>query len=272
MKKFNRLNKFFLLTTVAIFGFSCQKKALEEKAAPINKPLTDGLPNEFKSINGYFNSMYTFPYQNAGIYGLTYQGYAGFCDPKKNLLSTFDRAAGNVLFISSESPKISLGRVFISEDGSFGATVGNSSYRYTYFKNNLSSISTQSTYISTEGNTSFKPISINLERNFPTKLATVPIYTISKSLGFQIDANTFASNYDSVIVRLVSSGAQQLTKRATGTNPVMVFSPKDLEKLSINYSANIYVTAVNFSHMIVDDKVYVFELCTRQSSTYFITP
>ncbi len=270
MKKFYRLNKFFLLTTVAIFGFSCQKKALEEKAAPINKPLTDGLPDEFRSINGYINSMYTFPYGGGGFNTISYQSYAGFCDPKKNLLSTFDRAGGNILFSSFEGPNISLGRVFISEDSNFGSSSGANTYRYTNFKSNLSSISTQSTYISTEGNTSFKPISINLERNFPTKLATVPIYTISKSLGFQIDANTFASNYDSVIVRVVST--QQITKRATGTNPVMIFSPKDLEKLSINSSSNILVTAVNFSHMIVDDKVYVFELCTRQTSTYFITP
>jgi hypothetical protein len=262
-----RVHSFIFILFFSFFGCKKKNTTNEEPPATVNTELLSGLPENAKSINGYFyisqtviNSFYNF------------NGYAIFNDPSRDLINSFDHI--------SETG---------GNQGGFGignVSVGNVSFNnFTFNKSNFGNrINYQNTAFirdsilflparwKTEGNGSFKGFETGLTRGFPvvvnTLTNTAQSTSLSISAGYTVNIPALASNFDSVIVSfnyysLISPVG--VRKRVSKGVTSVYFSSSELSTIpnSSNYFFKLGIYAFNYSNKTIDNVTHVFELSSK---------
>lgn len=272
------MKKLAFIPVFALLVLACDKKKTSTSTpSAVTTELADGLPDNFRAINGYFcgdaRTNYSGSYTTAS---LTF--YAAFADPARNLMANFNPITDQILFNNNNgnAGNVSVGSVFIS-----GMQVPSSSFftnEFHYFNNNSGTQQNfnYSPQISMQGNGTFKPMNLSVKRGYPKiSLASSTSYSLSLSQNFVVDVGPIASNYDSLTVSLGYSGANGNLRKtiASGNTTTITFTSAELSNAGLypgnNYTINFM--GFNYSNITVEDKVYVFELINKGSFYLYIT-
>jgi hypothetical protein len=246
--------RLFLLLPFLPAMLACKKpkSIIPDQTAVINTSLANGMPADIQKINGYLYADINYSNFN--------NSYSAFSDPAKSLVSTYNHRNNNVQFSQPVLGNIDVGQVSF---GGLNLSRQNTGTSVMYEMSN--SVGFQNNVWTSDGNGTFKPLSINMARGFPVLNSnTYTFNTISKSSGFTVDIGNSVSNYDSVIVNLTDNYGGLVSKRYTNAG-IITFSSNDLVVLNSNSYGSFYVYAYNYANQTINSKVYVFELGNKFS-------
>lgn len=250
-----------------MFCFSGCKKELQipvEEEIRVNTIIASGLPVNAKTINGY---LYASIRENGNNFYVL--GACTFSDPAKNILRSFEHFNEGFLFNSGDKGNVDVGSVGLNELNIHKQT---SSKAVNYHRvEQVQSLSFDTLEWITEGNKTFNGIRITVPRGFPIliKSSALPS-TISKSSGLTLNADSLASNFDSLSVSLYSSGP--LIRKTVIPGRDISFSVAELNKVSLSSGFYLFVYAYNYSNITIDSKKYVFELANKIQKPVGIMP
>jgi hypothetical protein len=257
------------IATTALL-FSCKKKESEpEEAALINTSMADGLPENYKSINGYlYSGVQTYQYSGSNVNYYSFS-YVAFCDPTKNLVSSYNHYTNQKNFSSN----IPFGNIDVGNVTLNGATVWKSSSNSELFYggnfNSSTNFLNYNAVWTTEGNKTFKALGIYINKGHPiiqTSALGIPS-SISKNSNFTINIGNNISNYDSLIVMFEDGNFIGKIRKVLAKNTTSVtFTTQEMSVLNTSSYARINICAYNYSNMTIDSKINVFEL----SNQYYI--
>lgn len=264
----------FTLITLAVSAIlvSCDKKDPPKPKAPepVNTDMTPGMGNNSRNIHGYFYASYRqSPSPNEGY--LT--GFAVFGDPARHLMGLYDHYNDNERFSSSSTSRGNISVGMTSFAGRNLSENNNPGFNLSYRLHSFQTIYgfDYSCNWHTEGNGSFKPVDLSVDRGFPriARTTDTPTMYINKSADFILDLKGLVSNYDSVYVRIPSFNGF-LEKRISATSSIIVFSQASLAQ--IFNGTTMTIMAYNYSHKIINSKEYIFELAEKQDILLLIDP
>jgi hypothetical protein len=273
--KYKSVGNLLLFSCCLLISFSCEKKkTTTQDQSPITTELTSGFPSDLKKINGYFYAASRTNFNNFNTsYGVNL--YATFGDAARSLLSGFNHytdSEQNNFFINKDRGNVNVGT--ISFNGRSFANPGGASYSQYY---NLNSANYSSQWV-TEGNGSFKPINLVVQRGFPAIVqpSSTNSFSVSLSNDFIVNFQSFISNYDSVSVKISSDGSSSfyaIQKTVSSNTSFIKFTSGELSsKLSTTTYGNLIISAYNYSNKTIEDKVYVFELASKLDMQIYISP
>lgn len=246
-----------------LFFTSCIKDdvKLPEQPELVNTEITNGMPENPGSINGYLYGSYSISSSN-----YTYlSAYCSFRDPGGELALTYDHSTDQETFSANSQTRGNIRTGFVSIYGLNlpELNMGNSiSYRLNM--QNAANINTIPRW-KTNGNGSFKALDQTVPRGLPTILTPALTKTISISQDFVIDTRAIATNFDSLMV-FFGSNFSSVKKRAGLNDRYIIFSTSDLYQIGTG-SRNISIYAFNYSNRTIDSKVYLFELASKYITT-----
>jgi hypothetical protein len=264
------MKRFWLCAYVAIVVFGCKKKDETFSRQPFNTGLQQGLPDKYRSINGYMIAIRQKDY----IYSTDMRPvecYAAFNDPATNLIASYDHlAAGSTIFNFSQGGNVSVGSIWFGPELIHPNTQNKRAFYHASIGKTDSDAVDASW--STEGNDSFIPFTQNVARGFPQLGAVLTAGSISISVGqgYTLDPSAAGiSNYDSLIVRIHSGW--NVTKRI-GRGTSVVFTSSDLSMFSTGGYGTMLIAAFNYSHKTIEYKLHVFELASSSIYNVQFTP
>lgn len=254
------------IATTALL-FSCKKKEKEpEEPALINTSMDDGLPENYKSINGYlYSGIQTNQYSSSNISYYNFL-YVAFCDPTKHLLSSFNHYSNQRNF-SSNVPfgNIDVGNVTLNGSILWKSSSSSELFYTGNFNSSINSLNYNAVW-TTEGNKTFKPLNLSINKGHPiivTSALNIPT-SVSKNSNFTINIGNNISNYDSLIVTFESSNFNTRIRKVLAKNSTSVtFTTQEMSILSTSSYATINFYAFNYSNMTIDTKINVFELSNQ---------
>jgi hypothetical protein len=269
------MKRFCLYALTAFVIFGCKKKDEPLSPDPANTNLQQGLPDKYKSINGYMIAIHQKDY----IYSTNMRPiecYAAFNDPATNLIASYDHLdAGFTIFsFLPQAGNISVGPIWFGPDLIYPTTQNKRAFYHASISKTDSDPVNASW--STEGNGSFKPFSQNVARGFPQlgEALTAASISISVGQGYSLNpAKIGISNYDSLLVRINGNTilGQSCIKRV-GPGAPAVFTAADLSIFGPGTYAKILIGAFNYSHRMVEGKLYVFETASHVLRQAEFTP
>jgi hypothetical protein len=237
---------------------SCEKKPLQEPEIPlpVTTELKAGLPPSPQFINGYLYSSFRL-IRYGWNYNTNFTAAAYFGDPSRNLMINFDHLFDQQEFLSNNknTPNVTVGRVSVNGLGMGGTST--TSY-WTSTQLDTAFLDTEPTW-NIEGNKTFVPAVIKL-RHPPKLLNTSFNFSLQISAGYTLDISSLISNYDSAGVLIhMNSAFPAIYKSCPPGVQTIVFSSKELGNLKNRSSCNIVLVGFNYSHQMIEDKLYVFE-------------
>jgi hypothetical protein len=262
-----------LLASCIIFlNDACVKRKIAPKPAPVpvNKPLANGLPDNYKRINGYFYACYMVDSAGIGPSGTSLVAYAAFNDPPAHLMpninhhSNYNELLGSYL----DTGNVAVGGVLFNT-----VKLNRNSFQpisYIQQVSNYGDVPPEATW-STEGNGSFTSVDLKISRGFPALHVPSGSLTISSQQAYTLNTAGYFSNYDSVSVVLHHSYLQaKVLKTSSSKDPVFVFSTPELARFQGYQYTELTFQAFNYSNCTVNDKIYTFELGRKVNKTIFI--
>jgi hypothetical protein len=263
-----------LSISFSLFLFSCNNKEKKaEQPAVINKRLSDGFPENKKSVNCYlYSSFVVTKYASSSPNYGSYQ-YAIFSDPSKNLINSYSHYTNSKLFSQSASGNVDVGNVSFN-----GQTIYKNLTNEVYYTANYNSsipFGSMSANWKTDGNKTFLPMDVTINKGHPIILSgNLNIgNSISKNSNFTLNISGNITNYDSLIVILEDGNwGGKIRKTADINTSSLTFTPVDMSIFSTgsNYG-KLSIYAYNYSNMTVNNKVTLFELSNQYllSNIYF---
>lgn len=265
-------NAGYILMCLLVLFQACRKKSNEQQAvvdAPkVSTELRSGLPDNSRVIHGYFYSSV-----KSSFGGSSYaRSYAIFNDPGADLMITYDHNFDNTSFLQPTLGNIDAGEVLFSGMPLFTQN-GGDRLSYLMIGTPTTSGNAGPTSWKTDGNGTFKPIDVVLQRGMPVvaNYSTVANMNISRSTGITFNVADIASNFDSLIVS-VSYSSTMIKKKIIAGTPVIEIKSSELSAFAASGYASISIYAYNYSNKTVEDKVYVFELSAKILATVPIMP
>ena len=258
-----------LIIASALLIVSCKNKkksAITDTPEAVNTEIVNGLPDNPKLVNGYLYSCnQTTKYANSSSFYYSFYVYVAFSDPARNILATFNHFSNSKNFSSNNGGNIDVGSVSLNQN-----TINkNFLSSELYYTSNLSgqSFSNTNASWSTVGNNTFKPINVSLSRGYPliNTNSLIVNTTVLKSQDLYINFGNYISNFDSLIVSL-EDGMSRVIKKTVpvGSNSV-TFTTSDMINLNTSSYGKIKFVALNYSNMIINNKLNLFELNTQYS-------
>ena len=256
-----------IIINASLLLFSCNKKekAIEQPVL-INKALTDGFPENIKLINSYLYSCVQTSKYSSTVYNNIFS-YAAFTDPEKNLLNTYNHYSNNKIFSSTGAGgNIDVGNVTLNGSLVIKNFSSNSEVYYGgNFSNNTNFLNLNA-YWTTEGNRTFKPMDVIINKGHPTiAVNNLAISnSISKNTDFTITIGNNITNYDSLIVILEDGSWNGKIRKTVPKNTAsLTFTTQEMSILNNSNNGKFSIYAYNYSNMTVDSKVNVFELSNQ---------
>ncbi len=253
---------------------ACKKHSISPGLAePVsqNTAIQSGLPQQKDSIQGYFFTMTSLT-QGANssyiIYKQTMEAF--FHHPGKSFFADINHYLYNST-ATGGSGNINVGEVKFNSSLLRGYSSGNEVFQYV--------AATESPYWpnrevswSVEGNKSISGFSVAVNRGFPAVNDTVAMPDLKRDSTYTINFNKYFGNYDSLHIALfsTSSGHRTLNKSATGTDPVISFTPAELDFILPTSQVKVIILAFNYSHNIINDKLYVYEQGVKIDRTVLV--
>lgn len=264
-----KLLKINSLSIIALlFLFSCAKKEKPyEQPAVINTELSDGFPENIKAVNGYlYSGVQTYQYSTSSTNLYTF-AYAAFSDPARNLLVPYNHYSNTKNFSNNVgSGNIDVGNVSLNATTVNKNTQSNFEVYYGQnFSNNVSFFNLNANWLS-EGNKTFKPLNVTINKGHPTiAVNSIGIgNSISKSTDFTVNIGTNVTNYDSLIVILEDGNFNSKIRKIVPKNSLSVtFTPQEMSFLNNTSYGKFGIYAYNYSNMTINSKVLVFELSNQ---------
>jgi hypothetical protein len=266
LKNKTALNKIAVSSCIAatVLLLSCRKEApeLPEATVPVTTDQVSGVPQQPGTISAYLYAGYRKSLQPSNTFTqLVYNAFLG--DPPRDLSSNFDRhteMGRNTK--TSNLPNVNVGTMFfngrqLSANGAVFYMGGTNS--------GSGPVNLDYALWESEGNKTFKPLSLTVARGFPSYTGPVTTFTVRIKQGLTIDMNAMFSNYDSASVKLSTQNFPVVSvhKRGSVNSPVITFSKSELEFIKNYYSGLLQVCAFNYSHKTIEDKVHLIELGGR---------
>ncbi len=248
-----------LLAAICCF-FSCRKAAVEVPLTdpePVSTPLQSGLPERYDTLNGLMYAGYSYiSTQNQNSYLLDL--FAGFHDPGGDLLEAINIT--NSTFILWKA-NVSVGELRFNGTVLPQSKSGNS---FCYFAENIA-VYPQKTLAGAvwkaEGKTTYKPFEIKIEKDFPQFIDSLATFEAKLDSGLTLDCAQYFSNFDSVVVELKANFSNTRLKAvATPDSSLIYFSPAELSSFPPSSGHLIFITAFNYSHIVIENKKHIFIL------------
>ena len=261
-----KLSFIILSITSVVLLFSCHKKEKEPAQLElVNTEMTDGLPQNYKSINGYlYSGVQTYQYSSSSTYYYSFS-YAAFCDPSKNLISSYNHYTNNKNFSNVPLGNIDVGNVTLNGVNVFKNLQQNFEVSYQNNSSNINFLNYNASW-KTDGNRTFKPIEVSINKGHPVILTSglnIPT-SIPKNSNFSINIGTNISNYDSLIVILEDGNWNGKIRKVVPKNALsLTFTTQEMSILYTSNNGKITFYAYNYSNMTVDSKVTLFELSNQ---------
>lgn len=263
---------YFFLVTLIVSTTACKKKTKTEIVDDpiVNTEMQNGLPEDYKTMNGYLYAGYSLQLFNTYYYGYF---YSGFNDPGKNLLSGYNHSQDNFSFNNvSKAGNIDVGVVEFNASTTLSKNVFSNAVTYQSNNNSATTIIPTASW-KIEGNGAFKEFDISVSRGFPYIAPSFTPSAISKSAGYNFTISPTVSNYDSLVVAIGdgNSSIPKIRKGVTAGTNMVTFTTTDLSALYISSYGAVHVFAYNYSHKTVNSKRYLFELSHKVSKSVAIT-
>lgn len=263
-------NKLLAVLLILLVFVCCRKKpAPVQEEIIVNTEMKNGLPADPKKINGYLFAGHLL--LSASNY-TALNMFASFADPQKNLIAGYDHLFNSVIFNLAKSGNIDVGEV------SFLSMIVHKNL----FSNSLSYSTQNSTQVLppfqaawvTEGNRSFDPLNLTVPRGLPVNNVQSTADTLSISQNYIFDVSQHFSNYDSAMVMMYYGGApwSLVPKRAGAETGAIKFFKEDFSGITPHTSGYMYYYAFNYSHQVISDKMYVFELAAKKIRLIYFVP
>ncbi len=259
------------IISLILFASACKKKEFVQPDEPLlSSAQTKGLPQD-KKISGYFyaEQIKYFRQNNHDTYVFL---YSAFREPAADLVAGYDHNSNNESASNSASfGNINVGRVIYNNTFTLSAQSIPKKFAYSY-----ASVIFPDTSAgwSIEGNRTFGPIKISPSRGFPKldDLDTAPFERVSKT-GFTLDIAHRASNYDSLVVIMEDYFSRIQIAKRIGPSCAAIFSEEELKAL-YQWTPYGYITicAYNYSNIMIENRVYVFELAKKYTQNITIVP
>jgi hypothetical protein len=257
----------------AIFCASCEKRRLvpAEDHPGNNSPLENGLPQNFKRINGYFFSCFIVDSGGFGPAGNNLQMYAAFNDPAANLIPNINRhgVSGDITSNNyQDTGNVSVGNVSFN-----GTSLNSHLFQPAYYSLTQSKIPEfygQSKW-TTEGNGSFTGIDVEIKRGYPGLTLTPGSNTISGRQSYTVNTAGYFSNCDSVSVLISHNYLNaKVLKTSSRTDTVFVFTVNELAPFKGYTYTTISFEGFNYSRCVANGKIYIFELGRKMRKQMYV--
>jgi hypothetical protein len=259
----------FVLFVSAAFTFCAKKPLVTPTEVSPDQPLESGLPPDSKHINGYFYASNGSDFKNPGPQNRI-QAFAVFSDPGASLTKNYDhyRDLRVIEANSTDGGNINVGGVSFNQYtlgiNANSNTINNILYGYDISPD--SAAPGGKNQWSMDGNGAFRRLQIEVPRGFPI-FSNPPVFILNSGSDLTIDLSGFISNYDSVCVSL-SFGVNpfstySMSKAVSGAETKLTISKDDLSFVTGVSYVYISLFAFNYSNMIVNGKVYMFEMSAK---------
>ena len=256
------------LATLSLLIFtSCKKDNDEPKEEPLaNIAVNNGLGRSPNQIHGY---LYASVKKTIYSYGSTYlsvrlSGFFG--DPSRNLMANLDHVTDNSLFFDNKSQSnVSVGALTFMDTYVFGSK---NTTNYSYSNNQYNEYDAIACKWTSEGNGSFVPINLAIARGFPKITTAMIADTISRNSDYTVNLSNFILNSDSVIIRIIGGGSNNITKRVASSTAAITIKKEELANLYS--SGTISFMAFNYSNTTIESKTYVLELSRKLEIPLFV--
>jgi hypothetical protein len=248
----------FLLSAVVVAGCEKEETSVNQNSTPVNTDLQNGLPQNPQKINGYFYASKEQSGSSSQVY-YSSLAYATFRDPAGDLCQVFDHVTKNETFMQTK------GVVFVGDVRAGDLLLDKSSLSYRTNGNPSAPIEP---FWRTDGNQSFHPLNVRLQKTYPQYKNPNQTLVFSRSSGGEIVLDDIVQNADSVI-SLVAPFQPNFGKRvAVRPGAKIIFTPEEVTNMARSYTT-ILVFSCNYSHITQNGKVYLFELATPQ--TFYVS-
>jgi len=255
---------------LVISGCKKEEIATAEKEPRITGEMLSGLPGDQDTISGYLYADHSKTGSNDHLYL-----YAAFRDPSDKLLTSYNHYYNNTYGLINKAAfgNVNVGSVIFDNNRTLGASTTKPSFQYYYNAQFIFAGLTAGW--TTESNKTFGPINVIVERGLPLmSLDSGAIDEVSMN-GFTLAVNGRVSNYDSIVVLIddnVGFTSPLRKGRGAGNAPI-IFSENDFKGFwKGNTSGSISVFAFNYSHKVIDNRLYVFELSKKITQNTILSP
>jgi hypothetical protein len=259
-----------LIALSCVVFTTCKKEKDEpgETAELITTEVQNGLPQYPTQINGY---MYAdFVSNGNGTDQGRYQGFAGFGDPARNVMSNYNHYTDQMRFSQSfeNQVNVQVGNVYFNNrilSRNQGGSVN-----YNLFSDGISFFDKSATWTA-DGNKSFVAFNRSVPRGFPLVADAPNTSTVSISAGYEVDLSASRiQNYDSVSVVIGHQFGTNVRKTVAAGKSV-VFTTSELQQQGTSY-VQTSIKAFNYSHFTVQNKTYVVELAKESAWLIQLVP
>jgi hypothetical protein len=252
---------FSLAALWALFLVSCDKDdtAVPEEKKVVNTELASGICPQPDKVNGFlFLSMNNTG--SAGYPSFNMTACAAFRDPAKNAMQGFNHRTGSSGFVSSATGVVQVGQVRVGAMALFQSSF--------FYNGQSTEQSPTSPHWRSDGNKTFVPLNVEVARGYPLITYTNSTsVTLSRSQGWALDLSNFGSNYDSVAVSFSAGGMLPSLSKCVGRGAGEIrFSAEEIADLD-SYYYTLIIHACNYSHITLNNKVYLFELGRNINTT-----
>jgi hypothetical protein len=228
----------------------------------VNIELTNGLPPKPSFINGYFFASQYYDFT------LHTRCFASLSDPASDLTRGFDKITTRSFCNEGSRGNIDGGAI-VYIDETLKKTKGAGCLNYSV----TTSISNSQAKWSMAGNGSFSGFTVELSRHFPTLVYPLSNFSVSASRDIVLNMKEIAGDYDSVNVLI--RNAEDVRRGVKFPESVIRIRWDELMTQAPAFPGSVFemtVSVSNYSHRVLNDKVYLFELNSRNSAYLLITP
>ena len=258
---------------VGVFCTSCQKRHLTPDTEPPaqNTSVEDGLPQDYKHVNGYFYSCFTVDSGGFNAEGNSLISYAAFNDPAANLMTNINHHR-DAVSITSET-YLDTGNVSVG-DVRFNSTVltprlFQPAY-YSLYQLPLPEFYGKSRW-TTDGNGTFTGIDNTVKRGFPELSLPPGSITISGQQAYTVTTAGRFRNCDSVSIFIEHDYLNaKILKTSSRADTVFVFTVNELAPFKGYMYTTITFEGFNYSNSVVNNNIYIFELGRKMRKKLFV--
>ncbi|MCE3227422.1 MAG: hypothetical protein K0S32_1973 [Bacteroidetes bacterium] len=264
----------YIMIIISVAITSCNKKRIEIKNETlVSGEMKQGLPENFREINGYFYSSYVLYLANGYFY---INQYSTLSDPAKNIMPGYSHFFDQVSYINPKYyGNVDVG-VVTADNIILSKNTFSPSLVYSGGKQTYQSCKGRHCLWSIEGNRSFKPIEVQSLRTYPELvIGTIPA-NIQKSEGVTFNLEGIASDYDSLVVGISEpNSASNIVTKSFGPGAKSVtFKPSDFENFNSTTTVygSLFFNTHNYCHQLIDNRMYVFEQSNKCVRSIMINP
>jgi hypothetical protein len=258
------MKKLCCLFSVCLLLVCCKKPVIKDSEdQKVNITLRKGLPPDPDKINAYLYASYALDRVNGAGTMNRLTLFASFSDPAKELMMPVSHRYDYIFQGSEFGGNVQVNELSFNNNIIKPTVFGEQSVVYVFPTQNVTSSNNLSARWKHDGNRGFKPIDVLPERGFVVPVNVAASFTLDADNGDTIKLNNL--NFDTLFVDIGSL----ITKTIVPPQSEVVFSREELSQLSTGgYGINF--STFNYSSMVLDDKIYLFELSVKLKQTTFI--